>query len=237
MNENAAPQYDFRMIAYGGNKQTVREKFELYLGISNDTEFYQTWISVAMMRRLGFLFEGGVESAMGVFEIVCMFAILVLFIAIFVFWQIVIFFIVLVVLAIFSGGASLKYTKATFYGAYVNNIDSTNLEALVKDLIQTGCFVFIDSKSFKTKFSPITKKATRNASLFRTGISLALFTATAFLIVEVAYRLVYGSWSYNVLPLLVFGILFLISIVILDTGVALNYRLQKSFDESTNEAS
>lgn len=235
MNEKAAPQYDFRMIVYGGNRQTVREKFEFHLGLSDEIEFYQTWISVAMMRRLGFLFEGGVESAMGVFEIVCMFAILFLVLAIFVFWQVIILFIVLLVLSILSGGAAMKYTKATYYGAYGKNIDISQLEGLVKDLLQAGAFVYISADAFKNEFGPITRNASRNATLFRCGISLALFIATVFLIIEVAYRLIYGSWSYNILPLLAFGILFLTGIILLDTGVMLNYQLKKSVRESKDE--
>ncbi len=51
------------------------------------------------------------ESAGGITEIVCMFAVLLLLLALFAFWQLVIAIIVLVVMALFSGGAALKYLR------------------------------------------------------------------------------------------------------------------------------
>ena len=72
---------------YGGKKEEVGESAKNILGIS-DSDYYGTWISMGIMQRLGFLFEGGVESAGGMGEIVCMFAVLIAVLALFAFWSV-----------------------------------------------------------------------------------------------------------------------------------------------------
>ena len=108
---DADSQSLLRVSVYGGKKKEVFDSIKRHLGVSEETELYHTWINVSAMKRLAFLFEGGVESAGGITEIVCMFAVLLLLLALFAFWQLVIAIIVLVVMALFSGGAALKYLR------------------------------------------------------------------------------------------------------------------------------
>ncbi len=228
VNETSVPQFDFHLIVHGGNKQSVREKITTHLNVSDDAEFYQTWTNVAMLRRLRFLFSGGVESAMGLFEVVCMFAVLVLTLILFFFWQTIVFAIVLLVLAVFSGGAALKYVKGTYLGTNASDVDFDSLEQLTIELTQLGGFVYVNTDASDSELGPVTRTASRNAKLFRSGISLALLIATVFLIYEVVYRILLHVWSTDILILAIFGLLFLASIVVMDMGVILNHRLKKS---------
>ncbi|MHA2395219.1 MAG: hypothetical protein ACXAC0_00805, partial [Candidatus Thorarchaeota archaeon] len=90
---------------YGGKRDDVKESIERNLELS-DESFYQTWLSVNVMKQLGFLFEGGVESSGGILEMIVMFIFVAIILAAFAFWQVVIFMVVILVLALFSGGAS-----------------------------------------------------------------------------------------------------------------------------------
>ena len=62
---------DLRITVYGGKRGDVKESIDTHLG--SDTNFYQTWITLSILKRLGFVFEGGVESSITLEGVICMF--------------------------------------------------------------------------------------------------------------------------------------------------------------------
>ncbi|MCK4566897.1 MAG: hypothetical protein KAU48_06270, partial [Candidatus Thorarchaeota archaeon] len=104
---------------YGGKKDDVGESAKNILGIS-DRDYYGTWISMGIMQRLGFLFDGGLESAGGLGEIVCMFALLIAILALFALWSVAIVFVVIAVLTLLSGGAAYKFIRAVYITAPIS---------------------------------------------------------------------------------------------------------------------
>ena len=120
------------MSVYGGKRNDVKDSIERNLELT-DEGFYQTWLSINVMKQLGFLFEGGVESSGGIIEMIIMFIFVALILAAFAFWQVVIFMIVLLVLALFSGGAAFKFVRGTFIEADHTKIDLTKLDNFVKE--------------------------------------------------------------------------------------------------------
>ena len=221
------------MVIYGGKKNEVAQSLESVLGLAEE-DYYQTWVSLGLMRRLGFLFEGGVESAGGVGELVCMFAVLVIVLALFAFWNLAVVFLVVLVLTVLSGGAALKFVRGTYVTTSLDGIEQSSLDAFVRQQVILGRFVDfkgeprsadIESSSFAT-------------TLFKRGIQAALLVATLFLIAEVIYWLVNGHWLSGLDPvtgplefqvLIVFGILFVIAAVIMDIGVLIRYRLSRQW--------
>ncbi|MHA1637487.1 MAG: hypothetical protein ACTSUB_05675 [Candidatus Thorarchaeota archaeon] len=213
---------------FGGKKEIVEESLNTQLGDEGDAHMYNTWVNVSAMRRLGFLFVGGVESAGGVFDILCMFSVLAIILGVFVFWQVIVFFAVMVVLIIFSGGAAFKFVKGTYIEADAAKFNSTKLESFVEKQISEGYFVLTRSESGYNP-GPITKQSTTATGIFRLGIHLSLIVATIFLIVELVYWWLssFTSWLTDIPILIIFGAGFLIGIAIMDLGVILRRQLSK----------
>lgn len=224
---------------YGGKRDDVKESIERNLELT-DESFYQTWISVNVMKQLAWVFEGGVESSGGIVEMIIMFIFVALIMAAFAFWQVVIFIIVILVLAIFSGGASFKFIRGTFIEADHTKIDLAKLDNFVKEQIKEGRFVKVESLAVETRLSDFTKKTTRSTRVFRNGIKISLVVSTILLIVEVAYRFIVGHWLIGMDPvtgtqelwvLLGFGLVFLIGIIAMDVGVLMRRSLSKSLTQ------
>ena len=83
------------VAVFGGKKDIVQESLNKHLDSGDDPHLYNTWVNISAMRRLGFLFVGGVESAGGIFDILCMFSVLAIILGVFVFWQVIVFFAVI----------------------------------------------------------------------------------------------------------------------------------------------
>ena len=222
-----------RVSVYGGKKKEVFESIERHLGVSEEAELYHTWVNVSAMRRLAFLFEGGVESAGGIIEIVCMFAVLLLLLALFAFWQLVIAIIVLVVLALFSGGAALKYLRGTFLSVPLDDVDLDAVEQLTKEQVTAGRFVNVAIDNAEKNIGPIALASSKATRLFKTGIHIALLTATLFLVFEVAFRFLTEQWALDTVILSIFGCAFLVGIALMDGGVVLRYQLSKKISNQT----
>ena len=233
MNES---EPTMEISVYGGKRDEVKESIERNLELT-DENFYQTWLSINVMKQLGFLFEGGVESSGGIIEMIVMFVFVAIILAAFAFWQVVVFIIVILVLAIFSGGAAFKFIRGTFIEADHTRIDLVKLDNFVKEQIKKGRFVKVESTAAESGFSDFTKKATRSTKIFRRGINISLIIATIFLIVEVAYRLLTNRWLTGLNPgtgtlelfvLVIFGFIFLSGVISMDIGVLMRRNLSKS---------
>ncbi|MEE9540080.1 MAG: hypothetical protein V3V85_01140 [Candidatus Thorarchaeota archaeon] len=222
-----------RVSVYGGKKKEVFESIERHIGVSEEAELYHTWVNVSAMKRLAFLFEGGVESAGGIIEIVCMFVVLVLLLALFAFWQLVIAIIVLIVLALFSGGAALKYLRGTFLSVPLDGVDLKAVAQLTKEQVTAGRFVNVAIVNAEKNIGPIALASSKATRLFKTGIHIALLTATLFLVLEVVFRFLTEQWAFDAMILLVFGWAFFFGIALMDGGVVLRYQLSKKLSNQT----
>lgn len=220
---------------YGGKRNEVKESIERNL-VLTDESFYQTWLSINVMKQLSFLFEGGVESSGGIIEMIIMFVFVAIILAAFAFWQVVVFIIVILVLAIFSGGASFKFMRGTFIEADHTKIDIGKLDAFVREEVQKGRFVKVESKAVETSLSDFIKQSTRATRMFRNGIKISLVISTLFLIVEIVYRFLTNHWLTGMNPvtgptellvLIGFGLVFLLGIIAMDIGVLMRRRLSK----------
>ena len=223
------------ITVYGGKIDEVGTDAKNILGIGDD-EYYGTWLSMGIMRRLGFLFEGGVESAGGVAEIICIFAIIVVILAMFAFWSVAVVFLVVIVLTILSGGAAYKFLRATYITAPISNMENSKIHEFVSKQLTQGRFVKVESKS---EMSAITNSASRASTAFRSGIQFALLVATIFLITEVIYYLMNQHWlsglnpataDFEILVLTIFGLLFLCGVIIMDIGVLLRRSVAQSIE-------
>jgi hypothetical protein len=223
------------LVIYGGKKGEVSQQVESVLGLT-ERYYYQTWVSLGVMRRLGFVFEGGVESAGGVGEIVCMFAVLVVVLALFAFWNLAVVFIVILVLTLLSGGAALKFLRATYITADLDRIDTEHVNTFLRQQVVLGRFVQVKGGAT----SDDAQKSSQATNLFKRGIQSALLVATVFLIVEVIYWFAKGHWLSGLNPvtgalelqiLIIFGVLFGLGVVMMDLGVFLRYRLSKKWAE------
>ena len=224
---------------YGGKRDDVKESIERNLELT-DESFYQTWLSINVMRQLGFLFEGGVESSGGLLEMIVMFVLVAIILAAFAFWQVVVFVIVILVLALFSGGASFKFIRGTFIEADHIKIDLSKLDNFVKEQIKEGRFVKVESVAAEASLSDFTKRASTATRVFRNGIKISLVISTIFLIVEVVYRIFMNHWLTGLDPvtgpqeiwvLIGFGLVFLIGIIAMDVGVLMRRSLSKSLKQ------
>jgi hypothetical protein len=220
---------------YGGKTNAVGEDAKTILGIT-EKEYYGTWLSMGIMRRLGFLFEGGVESAGGMGEIVCMFAVLIAVLAMFAFWSVAVVLIVVIVLTILSGGAAYKFIRAVYITAPISNLESSKIDEFVIDQLTKGRFVKVE-KNGSLELSNVTQRSSSAATDFRRGIQFALFIATVFLVTEVIYYMMNQHWlsglnaataDFEILVLTIFGLLFLVGIVLMDIGVLLRRRIAQS---------
>ncbi len=222
-----------RVSVYGGKKKEVFESIERHLEVSEEAELYHTWVNVSAMKRLAVLFEGGVESAGGIIEIVCMFAVLLLLLALFAFWQLVIAIIVLAVMALFSGGAALKYLRGTFLSVPLDGVDFDAVEQLTKEQVIAGRFVNVTVDNAEKTIGPIASSSSKATWLFKTGIHIALIIATLFLVLEVAFRFLTDRWAFDATILLIFGWAFFFGIALMDGGVVLRYQLGKKLSNQT----
>jgi hypothetical protein len=223
---------------YGGKADAVGTDAKSILGIV-DNEYYGTWLSMGIMQRLGFLFEGGVESAGGLAEILCMFAVLIMVLAVFAFWSVAVVFIVILVLTILSGGAGYKFLRAVYITAPLSKLETTKVDEFVIDQVRKGRFVRVEGIGEAEKMAESTHKSSTALSYFRRGIQFALFIATIFLISEVVYYLMNQHWlsglnaataTFEITVLIIFGLLFLIGIVVMDIGVLLRRDLSKKVE-------
>ncbi len=218
---------DLFISVFGGKKDDVNDALQQHIG--EDAHYYQTWVNVSAMRRLGFLFVGGVESAGGVFDILCVLTIAAAILAVFLFWQVVIFIAVIIVLAIFSGGAALKFLKGTFIETTSSKVPSDKLEAFVVDQTVGGNFVQIRAPP-EYELHYATKQASTATKIFRLGIYFALFIATIFMVFEVVYYVLFQNWMTQLEVLALFGSAFLIGICVMDLGVLLRRQLAKKVE-------
>lgn len=239
-NANESFEPTMTISIYGGKKSDVKESIERNLEVA-DESFYQTWLSINVMKQLAFLFEGGVESSGGIIEMIVMFVFVALILAAFAFWQVVIFMIVLLVLALFSGGTSFKFVRGTFIEADHTKIDLTKLDNFVKEQILAGRFVKVESTAVKDQLNKVTRDASRATTFFRRGIYLAMIVATLLLVIEIVYYFFMGHWLSGLNPatgpqeiivLFCFGFIFLLGILIMDLGVLMRRSLSKSLSSS-----
>ncbi len=228
---------------YGGRKEDVGRTITETLNLSDD-DYYSTWISLGIMKRLGFLFEGGVESAGSVGGLIVMFIVLVAALALFALWQIAIVFIVIAVLTLLSGGAAFKFLRATFITKPLSEMDLSNVEELVRIQITQGRFVRLEEKDTSENLSRITQESSKATLLFRTGIQFSLLVATVFLILEVLYWFMTGHWLSGLNPvtgptetilLVDFGFLFLCAVILMDLGVLMRYRVARALSKNSDE--
>lgn len=224
---------------YGGKKADVAESAKRTLAIS-DNEYYGTWINLGVLRRLGFLFEGGVESAGGLGEIVCVFAALIIILAMFTLWNVAVVFIVVLVLTLLSGGAALKFVRAVYITKPLGDLDVDKVNQFVTEQVALGRFVRIEGTHASKDMSELTKKTSAATLTFRTGIQFALIVATVFLIIEVMYYFTMNHWlsglneatkALEIQVLIYFGLLFLVGVILMDVGVLLRWRAAKSLKQ------
>jgi hypothetical protein len=228
---------------YGGKKEDMRKSITDALNLSAD-DYYSTWISLGLMNRLGFLFEGGVESAGGLAGLIVMFIVLIAALTLFALWQIAVVFIVIAVLVLLSGGAALKFLRATYITKPMSEMDSLKVEQFVMTQVSQGRFVRLESVKTSDGMSRATLQVSTATLIFRRGIQFSLFVATLFLIIEIAYFFIVGHWLSGLNPtagpmealvLLNFGLYFLCGVILMDFGVLLRSRVEKSLQTTTEE--
>ncbi len=225
MSEEVADPGAAAVVAvYGGREDEVGQMYRRHLEVSQDDSVYQTWVNLSLMRRLVFLFRGGVESTGGLVEILCMFAVVGLVLALFALYQLVVFFAVILVLTVFSGGAAVKYVRGTFLVTQAGRLDDDGLEALSQECLKAGHFISVRVPRDRV-LPPLTRRADRATFLFRTGVNQALAVATLFLVVEAVARLLTGQWLLDLGVLLIFAAGFASSVVVMDAGVVARWRL------------
>ncbi len=219
-------QPDLFVTIYGGKKDDVTQSF---MGRSDEesTHVYSTWVNIGVMKQFGNLFGGSVESAGGATDLLFLIIVSAIILGFYVFWQIVVFFLAILVLALFSGGAALKFVRGTFIEALSEKVDSKKLDDFLKEQIVSGRFVEVRTGT-NYRAEPFTRRASGATRVFKAGIYIALIVATAFLIVELLYFVLIHLWLTDLLALVVFGLAFLLGAVVMDTGVIMRWRLAKS---------
>ncbi|TXT55990.1 MAG: conserved membrane protein of unknown function [Candidatus Thorarchaeota archaeon] len=220
------------ITVYGGEERSVLTSFKENIG-DCDQHSYHTWVNVRAMKRLLFLFDGGVESAGGIFEIICVFAIMLITLALFAFWQIVIYFIVMIVLALFTGGVALKYIRGTFIEVEPTKLPPKLLNEFVKKQLIAGNFVRVEAPKNSINLESITKSSNRATQVFEVGVKLSLLVGTLFFIAQIAFRIWMNEWLSDITAITIFGLTFLTCILITDVGVILRHRLEKQLDEES----
>jgi len=235
---NSSDVPETSITIYGGKKEEVGESAKNILGISED-EYYGTWISMGIMQRLGFLFDGGVESAGGMVEIVCMFALLVAILALFALWSVAVVFIVVAVLTLLSGGAAFKFIRAVYITAPISKMEFSKIDEFVSVQLTQGRFVRIEDTEASKRMSDITQRTSSATLTFKRGIQFAILIATVFLITEVIYFLMNAHWlsglneataTLEVTILTFFGLIFLFGVILMDIGVLLRRRTANSIE-------
>ena len=220
--------YAVNITVHGGKKDEVEASVKEHLVGSEDVDMYQTWVNVAAPRRIGLIFQGGVEASGAITDLLCLITAIGAILMIFVFWQVVVFFAVILVLTLLSGGSALKYLRGTYITAEAAKIDSDRLEQFVEAQLKAGNFVGFDDPEKAVQLGPLTKKSNRAKYAFTTGIYISLGIATVFLIEEVLYWWFFQTWWPPIMFLLVLGVGFLIGVFAMDLGVILRWRAAKS---------
>jgi hypothetical protein len=216
------------ITVHGGKRDEVEASVKEHLVGSEDVEMYQTWVNVAALRRIGLIFQGGVEASGAITDLLCLITAIGAILMIFVFWQVVVFFAVILVLTLLSGGSALKYLRGTYITAEAVKIDSDRLEQFVEAQLKSGNFVGINDPEKTVQLGPLAKKSNRAKFAFTTGIYISLGVATVFLIEEVLYWWFFQTWWPPIMFLLVLGVGFLIGVFAMDLGVILRWRAAKS---------
>lgn len=220
--------YSVNITVHGGKKDAVEASIKEHLVGSEDVEMYQTWVNVAALRRIGLMFQGGVEASGAITDLLCLITAIGAILMIFVFWQVVVFFAVILVLTLLSGGSALKYLRGTYVTAEAVKIDSGRLETFVEDQLKQGNFVGINDPEKAIEKGPLTNRSNKAKFAFTTGIYISLGVATMFLIEEVLYWWFFQTWWPPVEFLMIFGLGFLIGVIAMDLGVILRWRAAKS---------
>ncbi|MFW9802892.1 MAG: hypothetical protein ACFFFC_09585 [Candidatus Thorarchaeota archaeon] len=226
--QSEADAYIVNITVHGGKKEDVEASVKEHLVGSEDVEMYQTWVNVAALRRIGLMFQGGVEASGAITDLLCLITVIGAVLMIFVFWQVVVFFAVILVLTLLSGGSALKYLRGTYITAEAAKIDSSRLEQFVIDQLKSGNFVGINDREKAIQPGPLTKRSNQAKFSFTTGIYIALGVATVFLIEEVLYWWFFQTWWPPLEFLLVLGIGFLIGVFAMDLGVILRWSAAKN---------
>ncbi len=221
--------FDVEVTIYGRGRSDVLDSIETRFGVDFKDEAEHQWVAPRAAKRAIRVTASGIKEigyADHTGECTIISAIVAIIVTIIIFLQLVVFLIVLVVLTIFTGGAALKYTKATYMTAPGESIEPSQLEAFTKDQILTGRFVMVKTDISRFPLGPITKASTRATQLFRWGIVSSVAIAFVFLVVEAVYYYLNRSWLTDIPVLLGFGLTFLFAIIITDIGVLLRRRLR-----------
>ena len=233
-DESTEPQefeapFDVDVAIYGRGKSDVLSSIETRFGVDLKDEAEHEWVAPRAAKRAIRVTASGVKEigyADHSGECTLVSIIVAIIVALIIFLQLVVFLIVLVVLTIFTGGAALKYTKATYMKAPGESIEASQLEAFAKDQILTGRFVMVKTENSRFPLGPISKASTRATQLFRWGIISSVTIAFVFLAVEAVYYFLNWTWLTDIMILLGFGLAFLLAIIITDIGVLLRRRLR-----------
>ncbi len=232
----ALSQDVLRVVVYGGKRDDVKESFNRHLRPAEDPRVFRAFINLTVLSRLSFLFEGGVESAGGIVEIVCVFIIVAVVLSVYAVVQFVVLGIVVVVLGILSGGVAFKYVISTVLETPIEFLDLTGLDDFVREQLTRGRFVRVSVLKSHTNggdaarqydLGELTRKAGVATDLFRFGIAISFFVGLLFMAFELIWHYLYSAWFTTTDVLLVFGIDFLLGAVILDLGTLLRRRLAR----------
>ena len=226
--ETEAPPEMLKVQVIGGPKDRVVEAFRQQLSPQEEPRVYRTWFNIRLLSRLENLFKDGIESAGGLFEIICVFFVAMMIIGFVLLSQLIIFSIVVVVMAIFSGGASLKFFRTTFVETPITNIDTNGLENFTAMLVKQGSLVSIETNEPSVNMGNLITRSNKATKSFLYGINIAQFTAMVFILAEVIYYILFRTWLADIPILAIFGIVFLLGIIVMDVGVVLRHRLAKT---------
>ncbi len=213
------------MQFYGGTETEILDSLKSLMTHDEEIQSNQTWVNVGALKRLTFLFEGGVESAGGLIGLVIMFILVGVVLIAFAIWQIVIFFIVIAALTLFSGGAALKYLKCTYLTVPSSSLTNENLVVFFEEQLSSGRFATLSDGMDYTEQPEVVRKSGRVTRIFRLGIHMALAVATILLIFELVGFFLLGGWITETSFLILHSVAFLIGIAIMDAGVILRHSL------------
>ena len=129
--------------------------------------------------------------------------------------------------------------RAVYITAPITNMESSKIDEFVATQLTQGRFVLIEDSEASKTMSAVTQKASSATLTFRRGIQFALLIATIFLITEVTYFFMMGHWlsglnvatyTLEITVLTMFGLGFLVGIILMDIGVLLRSRVAKSIE-------
>ncbi len=223
------------IAVYGRGKEDIVGSIEKHFGMPLSMQTDHTWVGVKDAKKaMNVSSKGVTESMMAIVDFLCVIIMLaiVVVMALFIFVEVILYVVVLVVLTIFSGGASLKYTRVTYISANLVELSTKEIEDFTKEQISAGRFVRVKTTDRTLELGKVTSRATTATQLFRTGIVFSLAVATIFLFFEVIYRLLFGDWYTEIFVLAEFGLAFLAGIILMDIGVLLRRRLSQGIEAS-----